>query len=349
MTRALRKKTATPAAEQRVPGKIFLCGEHAVVHGYPALLCTLDLYVRCRAAPAPPGRLIVRIGERQRGFETSQAKRRRQHLETLWRQDPHHPLLSPFRRSGFELAVYSALVAGACSVDIGLKSELPPGSGLGSSAAVATAVVSAVSSFGKERLSKEELFFRVQQVERLQHGTPSGADAATCVYGGVLRFAKQEKPAVKRLRLDLSFLHAAVIFTGRPSVSTADTLAFVKRRLAKDPEAAEALRRLGALTSALLGHVRTQQVDQIFSTICEAHGCLSTLGVSNDRADEVVSLLQGKGYAGKLCGAGAHRGRGVGVLLALFPTEVARRRTLPIIRRRFGFPARPVSLGGPHP
>lgn len=330
---------------RRFPAKVFLCGEHAVVHGYPALLCAVDLYARCRVVPAAPGRLVVQIGKRRRGFEVDEVRRRRRRLETLWREDPHHPSLAPFRRSGFDSVAYAALVAGGKDMEIRVTSELPAGAGLGSSAAVAAAVISAVKRFRQGRLSKRELLCLVQKVERLQHGTPSGADAAACVYGGALRFSRGERPAVKRLRLDLSFLHAALIFTGRPSVSTAETVAFVKRKLAEDPAAESALRRLGALTDPLLGYLRRQDLGRIFSTTCEAHGCLSALGVSNDRADAVVSLLRAKGCGGKLCGAGAHRGEGVGVLLALFPTITARERVLPLIRRRFGFDTRPVSLG----
>src|SRR3989344_3408133 len=91
------------------PGKIILCGEHAVVYGYPAIVAAIDR------------RLMVKV---------QSGKANKKYTGLL--------------KFALDLLGYDGRVE--------IKSNIPAGSGLGSSAALATALVWAL----KPQISVEE-------------------------------------------------------------------------------------------------------------------------------------------------------------------------------------------------
>jgi len=64
-----------------------------------------------------------------------------------------------------------------------IESELPIGSGLGSSAAVAAATIKAVREYLGKPINEEELFKLTFECEKIAHGNASGLDPAAVVYG----------------------------------------------------------------------------------------------------------------------------------------------------------------------
>src|SRR5699024_506839 len=62
---------------------------------------------------------------------------------------------------------------------ITVESTIPPGKGLGSSAAVATAVVKALFAYSGEVYTKQQILEYANIAETHAHGSPSGIDSVT--------------------------------------------------------------------------------------------------------------------------------------------------------------------------
>ena len=137
------------------PGKVILCGEHAVVHGRPALAVPVtQVQATARIERAPDGFWIEALGRRTR-------------LDDAPEDDP------------LALAVRLVLERAGQAAPPGvlrIESTIPMASGLGSGAAVCTATVRAVAQLVGLALSPAEVSALVFQTETILHGTPSGID-----------------------------------------------------------------------------------------------------------------------------------------------------------------------------
>src|SRR4030042_5639537 len=104
------------------PGKIYLLGEHSVVYGKPALLAVIDrrIYVKCQSASRRTnvkGQKGIKIISSQNTYLIERA-------------------ISVFQK-------YYA-IRDITPIEISVISEVPPGSGLGSSAALSAAIIGAL-------------------------------------------------------------------------------------------------------------------------------------------------------------------------------------------------------------
>jgi D-glycero-alpha-D-manno-heptose-7-phosphate kinase len=95
------------------------------------------------------------------------------------------------------------------SVDLFLASEIPPGTGLGSSASVCVNVLKALSSYLRVPLSKYELAERAFHIARNVLGNPVGKqDEYAAVFGGLnyIRFGSDGTVNVEPVELDSTLL-----------------------------------------------------------------------------------------------------------------------------------------------
>ena len=150
-------------------GKIILLGEHAVVYGYPALAAALDRGVTMAPVPTPAGgplRLDIRAWDL-----------------AVTAGDDH-----PVGRS--LAAIADALDAGRPPLSLIGDAQIPPGAGLGSSAALAVAVARALLTHARRPIDVATLTLAAAASETLVHGRPSGVDVALAIAGGIGVFRK---------------------------------------------------------------------------------------------------------------------------------------------------------------
>lgn len=177
-------------------GKLILVGEHAVVHGQPALAFAVD-----------------------RGSDV-----------TLERIDGPLELVSPVRDPLLDEAVTALL--GHRGFRVTLTSSLPLGRGMGSSASLAVALVRAARALGVPAAQGDEVTAALL-LERVFHANPSGVDVAVIRHGGVLRFQRTDPPTMQPL--SCPDWAGVVVDTGRAGSTKALVAGVTARRPGIDP------------------------------------------------------------------------------------------------------------------
>ncbi len=272
-------------------GKVILLGEHAVVYGGPALAVGIDRGVRAHAVPIPGEASTLRVAgwncEVRDDEDANDLARAFRALLTAVRGDP--PLL------------------GAHAVEV--EADLPPGGGLGCSAAMGVAVARALDP----RANEESLQSRAMAWERVFHGNPSGVDSAVSARGGCVLFRKGKPLEVVRARgpLQLCVGHSGVASGTKSMVEAVARLQ--ERRpevVAKTFEGIRSLvnnARLAIEAGDRIGLGRLMDLNQML---------LSGLFVSTPEIERMCALARGAGALGaKLTGAG-----GGGSVVALVPS-----------------------------
>ncbi len=270
-------------------GKVILLGEHAVVHGRPAIAVGIERGVTADAV----------VAERD-----------------LLRLAPWDLTLGPDAESDEPLerafAAALALYPGRPALDVNALVDLPAGAGLGCSAAIGVAVLDAIDeALGIER-TRLELAAAALRWERVFHGNPSGIDNTMSAVGGVALYRRDE--ALRPLHSNKP-LHLVIGYSGESS-STKDMVASVGRQLENDPkrvtkafEGIEVLVRNAKLAIEAGDHVALGQLLDLNHTI------LSSLMLCTTQLDDMCRAARGAGALGaKMTGAG-----GGGCMFALAP------------------------------
>jgi mevalonate kinase len=270
-------------------GKIILLGEHAVVYGYPALAAALDRGVTIAPVATPAGgplRLELRVWN-----------------VAVAAGDDH-----PVARS--LAAIADALGAGRPPLSLIGDAQIPPGAGLGSSAALAVAVARAVLTHLQQPVDLTALTQAAGASEALVHGRPSGVDVALAIAGGVGVFRRSSG-----LR-PLAGVPPTRVLVG-PSGAPRSTAAMIDRVAeATGGRADDArLRELGALTDTATAALLAGDRPALGAAMNRAHDLLADLGVSTPALDALCEAARAAGAAGaKLTGAG-----GGGAVIAVAP------------------------------
>lgn len=282
-------------------GKVILFGEHAVVYGQPALAAGIARGVVVRGG-SPAARLGLRL--HTPGGEVVEATR-----------GGAGRLSEALTRLAESL---EAEVGSLPSLTLEVESALPPGAGLGSSAALAVAVARALLGGAPGEEGMARVLRAATAAESVFHGNPSGVDHTTAAYGGVLRFVKGAAPEVLTGLPPLRLVVAQV----EPGADTGVMVAGVRALRERSPARVDALlREAGALTDAGLDALRQGDLERLGLLMNLAHGLLHALGVSTEALDRGCHRARAAGALGaKLTGAG---GGGCLVALVREPDEAA--------------------------
>lgn len=294
------------------PAKVILFGEHAVVHGQPAIAIPVKtLRARVQARPAPQGQgLSIHVPAfRQRLSVPQEAAK------------DESTLVMAARLTLQRLGLHQLP-----DLTLRLDSNIPLGSGLGSGAAVCTAIARALAEALQQPLDNDSLNALVYEVEKLHHGTPSGIDNTVIVYEKPIVF--QRGLAIEALRVAQPLL-LLVGDTGR-STPTYITVGDVRSLHEKDPARTTPIfERIGALTRSARQLIEQgNSRAQLGRLMNENHSLLQRLTVSSVELDVLCeAALEAGALGAKLSGGG----RG-GNMLALVEPHNAE-KVLQILKR----------------
>jgi mevalonate kinase len=343
-----------------------------VVYGRPAIAAALDLRCTVHLTPQPGTALHLDLPGLAHAEETSwdevrayaRAARDRwdayaanpaaESFATVRGEDPAHLVKVALGEAARELELFSSPFPGTGGgLRLQVVSDLPVGSGFGSSAATATAVVAALVvrhggslADAAGRAAIERIAFAA---ERRQHGLPSGIDGATVLQGGVLWARKLAAGglATEPIAASSPVLERIGVYdTGMPAEPTGAVVAAVRARRERDPAAHErVLDRIAAATAAFRAELEAARADpaRIVHLIREAEECLEALGVVPAGVRSLVRRIEAAGGAAKISGAGSLLGPGAGSLLVYHP-ELESLSGWSLLRP---FPSYAVRLGAP--
>jgi mevalonate kinase len=277
-------KTDTALATGRAPGKIILCGEHAVVYGRPAIAAPVfRLQAEAVVYPDPEG--VCRVEAPDLGRQLVVA--------TAGENDPLARLVR---------LLCAALDQPLPPWRVVVRSEIPIASGLGSGAAVATAMARALlAAFGRE-WSAAAVSALVYEVEKLHHGTPSGIDNTVIAYGQPVWFVRGQPPLpfATGAPLDLLIGDTGVASPTRLTVSD------VRRGWEADPARFEALfDRIGAIVYAAREAIAVGDRPRLGALLNANQEALAALGVSSPELERLCAAARAAGaWGAKLSGGG---------------------------------------------
>jgi mevalonate kinase len=174
-------------AEATAPGKLILCGEHAVVYNYPAIALPLsDVRARVAVEPGEPGSGIV-LDARDLGRQWRLTDAPDDPLSALTTETLAQLTNSQYAIRNTQYAIRDMQP----DLRITITSNIPIASGMGSGAAVATALVRALAQHLRRELPPNEISALVYESERRLHGTPSGIDNTVVAYEQPIWFVRR--------------------------------------------------------------------------------------------------------------------------------------------------------------
>lgn len=237
-----------------------------------------------------------------------------------------------------------------------IKSEIPMGVGLGSSSAIATAVVGAVYKIVQSSKIINKLFnnrdldniYKIAlEVEKRVHGNPSGGDTAAVVYGGLIWFQKisETEKIIKSLSIKIpreiaeNFL---LIDTRKPKEGTGEMVASVRKLYEEKPEiVAKFLDMQEKLVEELLPVLKKGEEKELIRIIRDGERNLESIGVVSPYVGNIIREIEKVGGAAKICGGGG-KTRGTGILLA-YGRDIQKVKE---IAEKYGLKCFEVWLGG---
>lgn len=372
------------------PGKVILFGEHAAVYGKPALAAALSLRAYLLATETNDDSLRLEFPDIQLShswklselpWEKAQAHIERKNGKPV-PTDELNPevinLIGEFLGDIESTAHYTTclcflyLYLHLCdplvaSRSFCIRSTLPIGAGLGSSASAAVCLTSTLALLGghirspqyseKQRVSSENPdaeFIDSWSLmgEKCFHGNPSGIDNAVATHGGAVMYQRMlapDMPSVRTAMRNFPPLELLLTNTKVPR-STAELVGGVAKVNTRHPKTAgsilDAVSHLATDAYHIMSHpsFAAEDRESLRQLVNINHGLLVALGVSHP-ALEKIKMIGDTNRIGatKLTGAG-----GGGCAITLLNDEVSH-EVLEKVENEFtqeGFETFEATLGG---
>lgn len=276
---------ATRLIKSSAPGKVILFGDHAVVYDRAAI-----------AAPVAQVRARVTIEQSPAGSGLTIIASDLGKSICLATAPEEDPLAAAARLA---LAHFAAAEPDGT---LTVRSTIPIASGLGSGAAVSTALVRGLANFLGHSLDPAEVSALVFEVEKMHHGTPSGIDNTVVAYEQPVYFVRGRP--VERLVVGEPFT-LLIADTGAPS-PTKKVVGQVRRGWQREPARYDALfDQIGDIADKARQAIESGDINALGPLTDDNHELLIELGVSSPQLNDLVETARLAGAMGaKLSGAG---------------------------------------------
>jgi mevalonate kinase len=341
------------------PGKLILLGEHTVVYGKPAIIASV--FKRCfiTITPRDDANIIEIVSETfNASIKLSVTALLKKSVEATrnWQEFGKTNNSGLLKLITAEPLDYAAIIIGETlafsknklpsGFTLTINSEIPVGSGMGSSAALAVSIAGALLCFLGEKFDREKINSIAFLAEQKKHGFPSGGDNSACCYGGLIWY-KKETPELKIIsqipfkiseKIAKNFL---AIFTGTPQESTGEMVSLVRTVYQKRRKFTQSIfTNQEILVQELLPGLKNGDEDEVIRIMKQGEKNLERLGVVSPVVKSLIKEIEKKGGAAKICGGGG-KTRGTGIVLAYHKN----RKELETLLKSNKFDFSPISLG----
>lgn len=253
------------------PGSIMLMGEHAVLFGHRALACAVDKYMSVILQPRDDRQ--VEISSALADYTAS--------LDDLVDDQRLSFVLAAVRR-------FSAQLPSGFSLKI--ESEFSHTVGLGSSAAVTAAVVTALITFSAGGVVEKETVFdhALAVVHEVQGGRGSGTDLVASVYGGLIAYTVNPRQIEA-----LSGIPPISLFYAGYKTRTPDVLKKVEAQSQSQPQIyTELYQLMHQTTQAAEQAIVNQQWTELGKLMNLYQGLMDALGVCDPTLSDMIWRLR---------------------------------------------------------
>lgn len=285
-----------------IPGKIHLIGEHSAVYGKPAILASINLYLHARISKSKVKRIsgIVQYDNAIKNLQETLEK------TILKKFSPNLP--NPPNIPNYKLEI---------------SSEIPLGSGLGTSASLSATFTICLLKFLKIKHTTDDVFEIALEGEKIFHGNPSGGDLAAVLQKGIILFKKDPDQKVNitplKFKVPDNLKNLVLIDSGKPAETTAEMVFAVSLRSAsrqsRNLDFKKILDHQEDLAKQMLQVLKNGDQKEFTEIIKKAEGNLEKLGVVGKTAKIIIRKIEGLGGAAKITGAGGVK-KGSGIVLA---------------------------------
>jgi len=180
-------------------------------------------------------------------------------------------------------------------------------SGIGASAAMATAIARAFSQYFNLGLNDEQINRISYEGEKGSAGTPSGIDNTCATFGGLLWFEKNLKGGENKMEL-IKAKHSIEIVLGNTGISQETKLVVedVKKAKEADPKKYEKLfSNYLKIVKEARGVLENGDIQRLGKLMDENHHLLREMSLSCRQAEEIINVARANGAAGaKITGTG---------------------------------------------
>jgi mevalonate kinase len=242
-------------------------GEHAVLHGQPALCAAVSRRVYIELSEGERGRYRI---ESELGTAEGD-------LNTLVPAPPLHFVLEAVRetqtRRGFHMKI---------------RSDISSTIGFGTSSAVCVAAVAALQAWKEEPFDRAHIFKTALKVVRSVQGRASGADVAAATFGGVVEYTADPvsiEPLVCTLPL-------VAVYCGykRP---TAEVIQIVEQGRAVHPDLyAQLYDAMGTCVRQATRAIRSGDLEQLGELFQIHQGLQKALGTEDETLSHLLYTLE---------------------------------------------------------
>ena len=265
------------------PGKVILFGEHFVVYGVKAILCSINKRVTVTAEKTSEKKIFINSEIGKLVLEPNKSM---------------SEIDSPLKP--FYYLANKAIENKETGICIQIDSEIPLGAGLGSSSACCVAGAAAIFKLFR-KISKEEILELAIGAERTIFKNTSGADCTVCTYGGIIEYDKNN--GFKKIEGKPNF--QLVIANSNIEHSTQSMVSKVKEFENRNKEEFSKLSNLESkLVEDVLKLVKTNNPKKIGEKINQNQEYLEIIGISNNELTKMIKIGQESSFGAKITGSG---------------------------------------------
>jgi mevalonate kinase len=267
------------------PGKVILFGEHFIVYGGKAILCSINKRITVESQLSNSDKIEISSGL---GAISVSKNEPLQNIDSVFRPVIYvaQKILQKFNSDS--------------GLKISITSEIPAGVGLGSSSACCVAAASSISGLFSN-YSKEEVLQLALEAEKTIFENVSGADSTVCTYGGIIEYSRDGK--IKKLDFVPKF--QLVVADSKIMHSTSQVVSKVKKFKDDNPQIFSMLcDKEFSLIEETLVALKKNDLNTIGAKMNQNQAHLEKIGVSNDLLGSMLGTVNNVAYGAKMTGAG---------------------------------------------